>query len=251
MPGQPDPAGEPPSHRSGQALAGARLQDDPPTVPSQAVCVLVSGGLDSCVLAAELARRRPAVFPLFIRQGLRWEETELYWLGRFLESVKVESLRELAVLDSPVADLYGGHWSVTGETVPGAETEDAAVYLPGRNVLLLTKAAVFCAMRRIPEIALGILERNPFPDATPEFFRRMESALTSALDFPIRITRPLSGLTKKAITQMGRGLPLELTFSCLNPAGRNHCGVCNKCAERRKGFLGAGLEDRTVYAASP
>lgn len=215
-----------------------------------AVCVLVSGGLDSCVLAADLARRRRAVYPLFIRQGLLWEETEIYWLRRFLESLKLDGLQTLTVLDVPVADLYGKHWSTTGEAVPGAETEDAAVYLPGRNLLLLTKAAVFCAMREIPEIALGILGMNPFPDATPEFFGRMESALASALDFPIRITRPFSGLTKKAVTEMGRDLPLELTFSCINPRGRDHCGDCNKCAERQKGFREAGIEDRTVYAAS-
>ncbi|MEE9197397.1 MAG: 7-cyano-7-deazaguanine synthase, partial [bacterium] len=80
-----------------------------------AVCVLVSGGLDSCVLAADLARRRRAVYPLFIRQGLLWEETEIYWLRRFLESLKLDGLQTLTVLDVPVADLYGKHWSTTGE----------------------------------------------------------------------------------------------------------------------------------------
>ncbi|MFQ5692970.1 MAG: 7-cyano-7-deazaguanine synthase [Nitrospinota bacterium] len=215
-----------------------------------AVCVLVSGGLDSCVLAAELARRRP-VFPLFVRQGLRWEETELYFLRRFLDSLNRKNVRDLTVLDLPAGDLYGEHWSTTGEAVPGADTEDAAVYLPGRNVLLLSKAAVFCAMRRIPEIALGILGRNPFSDATPEFFGRMESALSAALDFSIRITRPFSGRTKEEVTRMGRDLPLEWTFSCINPQGNRHCGVCNKCAERRRGFREAGVEDRTAYADAP
>jgi 7-cyano-7-deazaguanine synthase len=201
-----------------------------------------------------MARHHPAVFPVFIRQGLLWEEVETYWLRRFLDALKGEPLKlgnieGLTVLDLPVADLYGEHWSTSGQAVPGAESEDAAVYLPGRNVLLLAKTAVFCAMRDIPHIALGILGQNPFPDATPEFFRDMESALSSALDFSIRVPRPFPGLSKLAVTQMGRDLPLELSFSCINPQGNNHCGVCNKCAERQKGFQEAGLEDRTVYAA--
>ncbi|MBI2880202.1 MAG: 7-cyano-7-deazaguanine synthase, partial [Candidatus Tectomicrobia bacterium] len=71
----------------------------------------------------------------------------------------------------------------------------------------------------------------------------------AALDFQIQIIRPFSGLTKQAVIQMGRDLPLELSFSCINPQGEIHCGACNKCAERRKGFRDAGIEDRTAYAA--
>ena len=220
------------------------------TDETRPICVLVSGGLDSCILAAEEAKRHPAVYPVFIRQGLRWESAETHWLRRFLEALEIDSIHELTVLDLPVEDLYGVHWSTTGEKVPGAETEDAAVYLPGRNVLLLTKAAVYCAMQDIPQIAIGVLDQNPFPDATPEFFGLMEAALSSAMDSPIRITRPFAALTKKAVTLLGRDLPLELSFSCIHPQGELHCGACNKCAERQKGFREAGMEDRTVYAAS-
>ena len=216
---------------------------------SQPICVLVSGGLDSCVLAAEAATRHPAVYPVFIRQGLRWEEAEIHRLRLFLDALGREGLRDLTVLDLPAGDLYGEHWSTTAEAVPGAETEDAAVYLPGRNVLLLAKTAVFCALRDIHQIALGILGRSPFPDPTPEFFRQMEATLSTALNSPLRITRPFAGLTKQAVTEMGRDLPLELSFSCIHPRGMDHCGVCNKCAERKKGFLDAEIEDRTVYDA--
>ncbi len=235
--------------------ASTRSEAEPPE-KIQSVCVLVSGGLDSCVLVAEMGRTRREVHPVFIRQGLRWEETEIHWLRRFLEALRAEplnlrSIREITLLDLPAGDLYGEHWSTTGENVPGAETEDAAVYLPGRNVLLLAKTAVFCAMRGIPEIALGILGQNPFPDATPEFFSKMEETLSTALNAPIRLTRPFAGQSKKAVTEMGRGLPLELSFSCIDPEGMDHCGVCNKCDERRKGFREAGIEDRTVYATTP
>jgi 7-cyano-7-deazaguanine synthase len=41
---------------------------------------------------------------------------------------------------------------------------------------------------------------------------------------------------------------LELTFSCIDPQEGEHCGRCNKCAERRRAFATSGLVDRTTYA---
>ena len=46
----------------------------------------------------------------------------------------------------------------------------------------------------------------------------------------------------------GKNLPLHLTFSCIRPVDGMHCGECNKCAERRKGFADAGVRDLTRYA---
>src|SRR5438552_12000739 len=86
---------------------------------SAPLAALVSGGLDSAVLLAEAARLHPAVHPLYVRFGLAWEEAELSHLGRFLSAVACAALRPLVVLDMPVADLYGAHWSITGQGVPG------------------------------------------------------------------------------------------------------------------------------------
>ena len=61
------------------------------------------------------------------------------------------------------------HWAIRGEP-PGFDTPDEDVYLEGRNVVLLTKAAVFMARARLARVYIGPLAGNPFPDATPEFF---------------------------------------------------------------------------------
>src|SRR5688572_13854365 len=98
------------------------------------LAVLVSGGLDSAILVGEEVRRR-TVYPLYIRFGLGWEEIELAHLRRFLEAAACPALRPLTLLEMPVRDLYGSHWSVTSEGVPAGGTPDEAVYLPGRNVL--------------------------------------------------------------------------------------------------------------------
>jgi 7-cyano-7-deazaguanine synthase len=214
------------------------------------VAVLVSGGLDSAILCVELLKTGARVFPLYLRFGLRWEEVEVSYLRRFLEAVARPGLERLTMLDEPVAALYGHHWSLEGPEVPDADSPDEAVYLPGRNLLFLAKASVWCRVRNIERVALGCLGSNPFSDSTPEFFERMEDVANRALTGRLRVVRPFEGLGKTDVLRRGAHLPLELTFSCLRPVGGRHCGACNKCAERRKGFLEAEVPDPTDYAAT-
>ena len=214
-------------------------------------CVLISGGLDSCVLLACLAEQGWEITPLYIKAGLVWERVELKWIRRFLARLDHFGLKPLRQLSLPVQDTYHSHWSTTGHAVPGAHTDDSAVYLPGRNLLLLSKAAVYCALNRIGVIALGLLKGNPFPDATPDFLRGFERLASGALAHPLEIVTPFSNLSKAEVIDLGRDLPLELTFSCICPVGEIHCGDCNKCAERRRSFAEAGVTDRTDYHRLP
>jgi 7-cyano-7-deazaguanine synthase len=214
------------------------------------VAVLVSGGSDSAILCVDLLRSYRRAFPLYVRSGLRWEEVELAHLRRFLGAAERPGLAQLHVLEEPVADLYGEHWSTQG-AVPGAETPDEAVYLPGRNVLLAAKAAVWCRLRGIETLAFGTLRGNPFPDSTPDFFHDLAAVLNRALGGRLEIIRPFESMSKVEVLRRGAGLPLHETFSCLNSVGGKHCGRCNKCAERRRGFLAVGIPDRTLYANSP
>src|SRR5439155_25127113 len=108
-------------------------------------------------------------------QGLAWEDAELYWLKRFLKALSFR--RPLTLFTLPMADLYGAHWSTGRRPAPGARTRDESVYLPGRNMVLSMKAAVFAAMNKIPTLALGSLDHNPFSDATPRFHKAWSAAL--------------------------------------------------------------------------
>jgi 7-cyano-7-deazaguanine synthase len=117
------------------------------------------------------------------------------------------------------------------------------VYLEGRNVVLTSKAAVWCARRGITRLALGPLSGNPFPDATPEFFETMSRALSLGLGSPITLAAPLAGLHKEDVVTLGRqlGVPLDLTLSCMNPGPDDTpCGRCSKCRERDDAFRIAG-----------
>ncbi len=200
------------------------------------------------MLLAELARKGRRVFPIYVRAGLRWERVELAILRKFIAAIRRDNIEEVAVLDFPTIDITRDHWSVTGKAVPGYRASLASNYIPGRNLSLLTKAAMFCARNRIGEIAMAPLESNPFPDARAEFFRAFERAVKLGMELPLRVLTPFEGLGKSDVIRRGRALPLKLTLSCANPRGSIHCGACTKCAERIEGFRAAAIPDPTRYA---
>lgn len=211
--------------------------------------VLISGGIESAYLLKRESLAR-TIHPVYVRCGLRWENAELHWLRRLLGALRTPAIRSLSILDLPVGDLYREHWSLNGRKVPGARTKDSAVYLPGRNLLLLSKAASYAALRGLGELRIGTLGSNPFGDATSGFYRAMSRSVSEAFGRPFRISPPLARLDKSAILRRGEtiGVPYDLTFSCIDPSGYLHCGRCNKCAERRKAYDQAGIIDPTVYA---
>ena len=220
---------------------------------TSSTAVLLSAGLDSTVLAASEARSS-RVHPIYVSTGLAWEQSELDALDRLLVHPPLAGhLAPLARLSFTVQDLYPPtHWALRGDA-PGFDTPDADVYLTGRNIVLLSKAAIYCAQHGLTRIALGPLAGNPFPDATPEFFRAMAHALSLGLAHRITIETPFATMDKGDVIRLGieLGVPLELTLSCMNPQNGLHCGQCSKCRERRDGFADAGVSDTTAYATVP
>lgn len=212
------------------------------------VLALVSGGCDSAIMLDWLSQRFRAVHPVYVRFGLAWEPAELAGLRRFLRAARIPRLRRLTILSLPVKDTYGRHWSVTGCRAPGARSHDRRMYLPGRNLLLLSRAAVLAALRRVPVIALGTLKGNLFADASARYRRGFGSVASLALSRHLAVVAPFGGRRKRDVLRLGRHLPLNLTFSCIAPVRGRQCGRCNKCAERIRGFADAGIPDHTSYA---
>lgn len=213
--------------------------------------VLFSGGLDSAVLLGHEITTHGRVLPIHVRAGLSWEDAEAAAITRLLSSPPyagrcdaVETLR----LD--MRDVYpASHWAITG-SAPAYDTPDEDVYLEGRNVTLLSKAAVLCARRDVHRIVLGPLAGNPFPDARPVFFEAMARALSLGLDHEIAVAAPFLDRTKSDVIRLGvvLGVPFGLTLSCMSPVDGQHCGRCSKCRERQEAFREAGVADPTRYA---
>lgn len=213
--------------------------------------MLASGGLDSSVLLAWAGRRYRQVVPLFVASGFRWERAEWTALQRFLERARLPRVKAPVRLPMELRHVYGRHWSVDAKIkAPRADAAWDSVYLPGRNLLLLSRALVYCAMHGIDVLAVGVLEDNPFADASRKFLSSFEKTGSLAFKRKIRLLAPWRGMSKRRVIARGRALPLDATFSCIDPAGLRHCGRCAKCFERRESLREAGFPDRTPYSAS-
>ncbi len=224
--------------------------------------MLFSGGLDSAVLLADAARRGPVV-PIYVSVGFAWEAEERAMAARLFASQAYQGeVAAPAYLRFDMRDVFPPtHWAVRGEP-PAFDTPDEDVFLDGRNVILLSKAAVYMARgasggpatpRHPTTLVLGTLSGNPFPDATPEFFASMGHALSLGLGTPIHIEAPFASMHKSDVIRLGTelGVPLELTLSCMQPEAGRHCGKCSKCRERRDAFIEAGVADPTPYRTKP
>jgi 7-cyano-7-deazaguanine synthase len=222
--------------------------------------VLLSGGLDSAVLAAHEAHTSRIV-PVYVGVGLAWEDAELAMVHRLLATGPYRNADPLLRVSFTMRDVYPPtHWAIRG-TPPAYDTPDEDVYLTGRNLVLLTKAGVIASKVGAGRIALGPLAGNPFPDARPVFFTAMAQALSLGLDHPIDIVTPFLELEKADVIARGveLGVPFEWTLSCMNPVpaaplasdapdAPSHCGLCSKCRERRDAFAEAGVSDPSAYA---
>ena len=228
--------------------------------------VLLSGGLDSAVLLADEASRGD-VQPIYVGAGLAWEAAERAVVARLLDSPSLRGrVRPLASLSVDMRDVYAAtHWSVTG-VAPAYHTPDDEVYLPGRNVILLSKAGVFCAAAGITRLVIGTLDHNPFPDATPAFRASIAQTLSLGLAHVLAIDAPYATSGKADVIRKGiaLGVPFEHTLSCMKPlvpevpevpgvpdvrGVRVHCGTCSKCRERHDAFVDVGVTDPTTYAS--
>ncbi len=219
---------------------------------SGAVAVLFSGGLDSAVLLADACARAARegspgnVQPIYVSAGLAWEQTERAAAARLLHVPPYAGCtRPLVALTVDMRDVYPpSHWAVRG-AAPAYDTPDEDVYIEGRNVVLLSKAAVYMARSGLERVLMGSLAGNPFPDATDTFFAAMGQALSLGLGAPIAIEAPFASMHKADVIRLGRslGVPFELSISCMQPSGARHCGRCSKCRERADAFREAGGAD--------
>ena len=210
--------------------------------------------MDSCILLAKEAENGVA-HPIYVETGIPWEWAEKRMLNDFIDALNHPNVRPVTTLSLPVKALYGGsHWTMSGETVPGYDEPDETVYIPGRNIILITLAAIWCSLNDVHRVVIGSLAGNPFPDATPEFFESIANSNGMGLDHQITVEAPMRQLHKEDILAANATtLPLHLTLTCSNPLrgtddGIVHCADCNKCRERHEAFIDAGIADSTIYA---
>ena len=220
--------------------------------------VLLSGGLDSMV-AGGLAREAGyRLFALSIDYNQR-HRLELQAAARVASALNAISHIVLpldltafggSALTADIAVPKGG----VGEGIP-------VTYVPARNTIFLSLTLGLAEVVGANDVFIGVdaLDYSGYPDCRPEFidaFQKMAALATKAgvEGHPIRINAPLQHMSKADIVREADRLGLDagLSWSCYDPTpDGSHCGLCDSCRLRSKGFVEAGLPDPTIYAKKP
>ena len=216
--------------------------------------VLLSGGLDSMVCAALARESGFRVVALTVDYGQR-------------HRVELDSAREIGAslaerhIVVPL-DLraFGGSALTSEIEVPkGGVGEGIPVtYVPARNTIFLSLALGLAEAIGARDIFIGVnaLDYSGYPDCRPEFVAEFEKLANVATKAGVEgerfaIHAPLQHMTKADIAREAQrlGLDAALSHSCYDPLpdGR-HCGRCDACRLRAKGFAEAGIADPTTYA---
>lgn len=216
--------------------------------------ILLSGGLDSMVCAALAREQGFKIVALTVDYGQR-------------HRVELESARAIASLlahEHIVLPLdltaFGGSALTDAIDVPkdGVGEGIPVTYVPARNTIFLSLALGLAEASGAHDIYIGVnaLDYSGYPDCRPEFIHAFQDLANRATKAGVEgqhfhIHAPLVGMTKADITREAERLGLDpaLSHSCYDPLpdGR-HCGLCDACRLRAKGFAEAGIADPTEYA---
>ena len=214
--------------------------------------VLLSGGLDSSVLAYWLARAGLVIKALTIDYGQRHSKEQnaakemAAALGIEHRVLSLGALRPILGDDSSLLNQDIG--------VPEGHYEDDSMkstVVPNRNMILLSIAAAWSIASRLDGVAYAAHagDHAIYPDCRPAFADAMNEAIKLCDYTSQELVRPFVSITKADIAKLGAslGVPFEKTWSCYN--GRDiHCGKCGTCVERIEAFQLANVPDPTRYA---
>jgi 7-cyano-7-deazaguanine synthase len=219
---------------------------------------LISGGLDSMVAAgrAREAGFRLAALTIDYHQRHR---IELDAARRVAQALGVER-HVIMPLD---LSLFGGSALTADIAVPksGVGAGIPVTYVPARNTIFLSLTLGLAEVVGAQHIYIGVnaLDYSGYPDCRPEFIAAFEAMAQLATQQgvegrPIHIEAPLQHMTKAQIAReaVRLGLDAGMSWSCYDPTPDGlHCGLCDSCRLRARGYVEAGLPDPTRYATRP
>jgi 7-cyano-7-deazaguanine synthase len=226
----------------------------------QPAVVLLSGGVDSTTALAIARSQGFAPIALSFRYGQR-HARELEAAARVAAAL---SVTRHVILDFDLRAFGGSALTADIEVPkdrPEAELRQGipVTYVPARNTIFLSFALALAEVTGAADLFIGanVLDASGYPDCRPEFlaaFERLAALGTRAgvEGRPIRVRAPLLSMTKGEIVRAGLALGVDysLTWSCYDPQGDLHCGRCDTCQLRRKGFAEAGVPDPVRYLAA-
>jgi len=189
------------------------------------VVVLLSGGVDSVVLAQEA-----------LNQG-RFRS-----VAHFIYPHPAQSQERRAVME------VSRHWHVQGHFVERRDFslglhsygelaigigQEGPRVVPGRNLVFLSYAVNYAAGLGASEVWIGCTgeDQVEYPDCRQDFIDKVDGMSRA---WGIFVKAPFINKTRADVLDLGRtnGAPIEHAWSCYEPTltGRP-CGTCNSCRQ--------------------
>jgi 7-cyano-7-deazaguanine synthase len=218
--------------------------------------VLLSGGLDSMVVAALAREAGCAIHALTIDYNQR-------------HRIEIEAASRIAghlgAVEHIILPLdltrFGGSALTADIAVPKDGVDERTIpvtYVPARNMIFLSLCLGLAEARGARDLWIGVnaIDYSGYPDCRPDFIRSFEATANLATKAGVEgdaftVHTPLLHMTKADIAREAARLGLDagISWSCYDPAPDNKaCGQCDSCRLRAKGFAEAGLPDPTNYA---
>ena len=228
--------------------------------------VLLSGGLDSATILAIAKDQGFDIAALSFSYGQR-HEIELDAARALSQKFEVER-HVVANIDLRV---FGGSALTDDIEVPKHRNDNEIAdnipitYVPARNTVFLSYALALAETSGANDIFIGVnaLDYSGYPDCRPEYVEAFETLMNLATkkgvegERPFTLHAPLIDMTKAAIIQEGitLGVDYSMTMSCYDPVADGsptgiHCGACDACLLRQRGFKEAGVPDPSRYATT-
>lgn len=188
------------------------------------VVTLVSGGLDSTLMAVLAKEAGVATYPLFIDYGQISRDRELAACRSTFKALKL-----------PEPEI--AHVSGIGELIPSGLTDPKMdifkeAFLPGRNIFFLLLGASYAFKMRAGAVSIGLLDEKTsiFPDQTKSFTFEAERFLSKSIGRDISILTPLIFFSKQDVISLAEKKGITGTYSC-HSGLEMPCGICIACRE--------------------
>lgn len=217
----------------------------------KALCIM-SGGMDSTLVAYIMRSRGYEITALHFNYGQRTAEKELSAFRAICDELGVTGKYEIDL------DFFKtiGASALTDHSIEvptgGIEAGVPITYVPFRNGIFLSIATAIAEKEGCEAIAIGVVEEDSsgYPDCRESFIDAFTKAanLGTKETTNLTIEMPLVRLKKSQIVQKALELnaPLHLTWSCYQ-SEEEACGICDSCRLRLRGFELAQTKDPIRY----
>ena len=202
--------------------------------------VLFSGGQDSTTCLYWAIKHFSSVRTLCFAYGQRHaKETEI------AESIAKQANVPFQLLDSSIIGQLSVN-SLTSNLLMDEEKPSDSypnTFVPGRNLLFLTFAAVIARSHGIRHIVTGVSEADysGYPDCRDTFILSANTSINLAMDEHFQIHTPLMWKNKMEVWKLADELGVfdlvrSQTLTCYNGIPADGCGHCPACKLRKQGL---------------